>query len=520
MSLESQNVDEQVFKQNIETEKKIEEIIGKLEDVYIHQSLWQDGKEFLYSIQDKMIRQDSRILNIEARLLIQEDPVESERLMQSIFLKNPFFFQNTFEYLTFLLDSSQAKSNLVMKKLQNLFLTIQEETMISDAYYLACKSLTLKSKKNMNISRRILEEAIQKAKKPYQKADIYAQLGNTFLDLEDFENAIKCYSQGLQIQPKNDECLNNISYCYLEMNELQKAIQFGEQALLNYPNNSTVLGNLAYVYEELSQLDKAESAYLTLLQNKSINSVQYSNYAQFLFYYRFEDPQKRLQIIENLTKGFLLDPTRQNPIFSTFYDLLKKTDQFAKIIYSYQPIMYYINFIETVRLTAPHLLLRMIVKVFFNLSYICSSDEDEEYYDYSDQSEDSQEDLTIQNENQSVQIQNPNFNNQRQQDEFIFEQKQQCLNSVSLQNINQNQSKQKEEDESDIIQSLQPYQDITFKQQITTHQKVQIYKLMHDLIKIKINENQIVYSLIAYNKFISQNLHFKNNIQFWDLYFD
>ncbi|EWS71528.1 zinc carboxypeptidase family protein (macronuclear) [Tetrahymena thermophila SB210] len=518
MSLENQNGDQKFLEQNIQTEKKILQIIDELEDVYIHQSLWLQGKEFLYSIQDKDIRQDSRILNIEARLLIQEDPVESERLMQSIFLKDPLYFKNTFEYLTFLVDSSQAKSNLVLKKLQNLLFNFQDERL-NDAYYLACKSLTLKSKKNMNISRQILKEAIQKAKKPYQKADMYAQLGNTFLDLEDFENAILCYTQGLQIQPQNDECLNNISYCYLEMNELQKAIQFGELALQNYPNNSTVLGNLAYVYEELNQLDKAENAYLTLLQNKSINSVQYSNYSQFLFYFRFKDPQNRIQILENLTKGFLLDPNRQNPIFSTFYELLKKTDQFAKVIYSYQPIMYYINFIETVRLIAPHLLLRMIVKIFLNLQFICSSEADEEYQDFSDQSQDSQEELENQNENQSAQIQNPIIGSERQQEEIKSEQQSQCLTSICLQNITQNQNEEKD-DELETIQSLQPYSDSTFKQEISTLQKVQIYKLMHDLIKVKIKENQIVNSLIVYNKFISQNLHFKNNIQFWDLYFD
>ncbi|KAL4471141.1 hypothetical protein ABPG72_019083 [Tetrahymena utriculariae] len=519
-SLENCNGDQKTFEQNIEIEKKIQQIVEEIEDVFIHQSLWIQGKEFLYSIQDINIRQDSRILNLEARLLVQEDPVESERLMQSIFLKNPLYFKNTFEYLTFLVDSYQAKSNLVMKKLQNLFLTFQEES-VNDAYYLACKSLTLKSKKNMNISRQILEEAIQMAKKPYQKADMYAQLGNTFLDLEDFENAIQCYTQGLEIQPKSDECLNNISYCYLEMNEQQKAIQFGELALQNYPNNSSVLGNLAYIYEELNQLDKAENAYLALLQNKSINSVQYSNYAQFLFFFRFEDPQKRIQIIENLTKGFLLDPTRQNPVFQTFYEMLQKTDQFAKIMYSYKPITYYITFIEAVRLVSPHLLLRMIVKIFLTLQYICSSDVDEGYLDYLDKSEDLQEELEIQqNENQLAQIQNPSNRNQRQQEDIKSEHQQLCMKSVSLQNIYQNQNQQVDTNEFKITQPLQPYSDITFKQQITTHQKVQIYKLMHDLIKIKIQENQMVNSLIAYNKFVSQSLHFKNDIQFWDLYFD
>lgn len=102
---------------------------------------------------------------------------------------------------------------------------------------------------------------------------MYSQLGNTYLEVDDFKNAIKYYNEGIKIQPKNDECLNNISFCYLEMHELEKSIEYGERALLNYPFNSTVLCNLAIVYEEMGDIDKAEEAYIKLFKNKSIGSV-------------------------------------------------------------------------------------------------------------------------------------------------------------------------------------------------------------------------------------------------------
>ncbi|EAR84122.2 tetratricopeptide repeat protein (macronuclear) [Tetrahymena thermophila SB210] len=485
-----------------EIEERIKKIVDEFEDNFIFDSQYVQANEFLNQITDKTIREDIRILSIEARVLIYDDPLKSEQIYQALFEKHPTYFKNTFEYLTLLFDCYEGKAQEVKKKVLQIVQNYQGNQE-NDAYFLACKSVAMKSKKNMELSRKLMKQAIEKANKAYQISDMYAQLGNTYLELEQYQKAIKYYLEGLKIQPKNDECLNNISFCYLEMHELEKSIQFGELALLNYPYNSTVLCNLAIVYEELDDIDKAEQAYLALFQNKTSGCVQHANYMQFLYEHRFNDPNKRLLIIEHLKKGFIYEPTAQNSIFEPFYVFLKETEKFGKALYSYKIIVCFMDFLETIRQQAPNLLENIALKVNKIIQSLQQIEIDEEFEDISDDEYEYEDGYEVEEDYSSNQVQVQDSQDNQEVDQ------QQNLNIKTDGQFLEN-----------LILGNQIYQDPTLVKPISTHQQIAIYKLIYDMILLKSRENSILYSLIIYNRHISENLHFQSNIQFWDLYFD
>ncbi|KAL4506548.1 hypothetical protein ABPG72_000119 [Tetrahymena utriculariae] len=511
------NSNSQIYQNDPEIEDRIKKLIDEFEDNYIYDSLYFQAKYFLNQITDKAIREDIRILSMEARVLIYDDPLRSEQIYQSLFEKYPNYFKNTFEYLTLLFDCYEGKAQEVQKKVLSIVQNYQGSEE-NNAYFLACKSVAIKSKKKMELSRKLMKQAIEKANKAYQKSDMYAQLGNTYLEVEQYQKAIKYYLEGLKIQPKNDECLNNISFCYLEMHELQKSIQFGELALLNYPYNSTVLCNLAIVYEELNDMDKAEKAYVALFQNKTSGCVQHANYTQFLFEHRFDDPNKRLLIIEHLKKGFVYEPTKQNSIFEPFYLFLKETDKFGKAFYSYEVIVYFMDFLETIRQEAPQLLENISLKVKKILQSLQQFEIDEEFEDASDDDEEDENDNDIVEEGQSdnlVQIQDKEDNlKDTQKQQGIIANQQTQLATYTVEYLSH------EKIFENLIQGNQIYHDPTLKKLISTHQQVAIYQIIYDMIILKSRENSTLLSLIIYNRYISENLHYKGNLQFWDLYFD
>ncbi|KAL4442202.1 hypothetical protein ABPG74_009220 [Tetrahymena malaccensis] len=499
------------FQTDPQVEDKIKKLIDEFEDNYIYDSLYIQAKEFLDQITDQSIREDVRILCIEARVLIYDDPLRSEQIYQGLFEKYPTYFKNTFEYLTLLFDCYEEKAQVVQKKVLQIIQNYQGSEE-NDAYFIACKSVAFKQKKNMELSRKLMKQAIEKANKAYLKSDLYAQLGNTYLEVEQYQKAIKYYLEGLKIQPKNDECLNNISFCYLEMHELQKSIQFGELALLNYPYNSTVLCNLAIVYEELEDIEKAEKAYLALFQNKTSGCVQHANYAQFLFEHRLDDPIKRLLIIEHLKKGFLYDPTKYSSVLEPFYIFLKSSNIFGKILYSYDMIVSFMDFLETIRQKAPILLENITLKVQKILQSLKQIEIDEEFEDVSDddiEEEEYEDNNSIQEEQNNNEVQSDTQNQQG-----LIPNQQIDFSTNTVQNVHYVQTFK------NIIKGDQIYQDPTLKKDISTIQQVAIYQLIYDMILLTSRTNQILYSLIIYNRYISENLHYKSNIQFWDLYFD
>ncbi|CAF0774976.1 unnamed protein product [Adineta steineri] len=108
-----------------------------------------------------------------------------------------------------------------------------------------------------------------------EKAMCYFYLGLVHYNQGDYEKAICCYEQGLEIQqktlpsnhPRLADSYNNISNVYTQRGEYSKSLSFHEKALeirqttlpSNHPNLATSYSNIGYVYTELGEYSKALS---------------------------------------------------------------------------------------------------------------------------------------------------------------------------------------------------------------------------------------------------------------------
>lgn len=68
-------------------------------------------------------------------------------------------------------------------------------------------------------------------------SNTWASKGNTLLGLQRYEEAIECYDNALKIDDTNHIILNNKGVAYMELDDFQSAIECFTKVLVMYPNN-------------------------------------------------------------------------------------------------------------------------------------------------------------------------------------------------------------------------------------------------------------------------------------------
>ena len=95
------------------------------------------------------------------------------------------------------------------------------------------------------------------AKCPIDDAEIYYNIGNRLLDLNEYESAIHCFEKSLKLKPAVPDVLINLANSYLNQNEFESAVNYYKQAISTTPNNVIALGNLGVAYKNIGQIELA-----------------------------------------------------------------------------------------------------------------------------------------------------------------------------------------------------------------------------------------------------------------------
>jgi len=85
------------------------------------------------------------------------------------------------------------------------------------------------------------------------------QKGNDFLDREDYDAAIACYTEAIRLDPNYALVYNNRGWAYSWKGEDDKAIKDLTEAIRLKPDFADAYGNRGMVYERKGDLDKAKS---------------------------------------------------------------------------------------------------------------------------------------------------------------------------------------------------------------------------------------------------------------------
>ncbi|KAL4477984.1 hypothetical protein ABPG72_013392 [Tetrahymena utriculariae] len=304
-----------------------------------------------------------------------------------------------------------------------------------DAYFVVLKFLLLdlSNQKQKELSKHLISQALAKQ---YSKARKYL-------------------FKALSIQPQNNQVYLDLSAINLKENNLWESKYYIDKILLDEPFSQPGLDTLSYIYEQQNDIEKAELAFITMFQNNLNIFLQYhANYAQLLYKYRFNDPNKRLQVLENLINGFIQNSIESNPNIYVFNQILKDIENLAKAMYQYKFIIYLMEFLDTIRSMNPQLLQKLgiqILKIFQELQYL---EIDEEFEDVSD-------DGFADNDNGEDEKQNVS-------DQYIYKNIEMFKNSkVSSSSIQSNDMQNLK-----IFEDNKIYQDPNLVKPISIHQKL------------------------------------------------
>jgi tetratricopeptide (TPR) repeat protein len=88
-------------------------------------------------------------------------------------------------------------------------------------------------------------------------AQSLVQIGNAYLNEENYENAEQVYNQALSITPNQAEAWSSLGFIYARTERVQEAIQANQRVLEIRPNDYSSLKNLALLYQQVGELAQA-----------------------------------------------------------------------------------------------------------------------------------------------------------------------------------------------------------------------------------------------------------------------
>lgn len=105
-----------------------------------------------------------------------------------------------------------------------------------------------------------LDEALQKydeAKDDISKIDATASVGFRYMNLGDYDNAIKFYKEVVKLDYANFPALNNLAVMYEEIGEIDKAIEYQGELYNYYTDNAEVNSDFIRLLVANKQFEEA-----------------------------------------------------------------------------------------------------------------------------------------------------------------------------------------------------------------------------------------------------------------------
>ena len=102
----------------------------------------------------------------------------------------------------------------------------------------------------------------------------FYNMGNTYLELEDFENAKPFFIKTLEMEPKHEMALANLGETYRKLGKIEKSLSCHNKAIKINPENPKNYYNIAITFWEAERTKEAEENYrkAILLDPKHIGS--------------------------------------------------------------------------------------------------------------------------------------------------------------------------------------------------------------------------------------------------------
>lgn len=239
--------------------------------------------------------------------------------------------------------------------------TIQTDPENPDLYINVIKSLTEAiSKDKTNVSYLKARDEVFGdfrilARVNKESEVFYANLGDVYQELKDYQSAKAAYEMALDINPNYINALNNLGNTYVQMGQLKGAILLFEKVLGISPKDFFAHLNLGVVYSRLENYSKAIEFYEKAIR---INPKDAQAYFQLGFIYELKgQPQKA---VENYQKTVQLKPDDEEAYYN-LGNVYARLNQNDKAIDSY---------LKTVDINPGH------VNAFVNLSILYSREKD------------------------------------------------------------------------------------------------------------------------------------------------
>lgn len=106
-------------------------------------------------------------------------------------------------------------------------------------------------------------------------ANMYANIGNIFMDMGHYEEAIEEYKKALQYCPQFSDIRTKLGIAYRNLGHFEEAIREFEEAKRYKPNYIPAMLNLGIIYFSLNEFEKAANEWKSVLnidpQNKLAN---------------------------------------------------------------------------------------------------------------------------------------------------------------------------------------------------------------------------------------------------------
>nr|WP_245405068.1 tetratricopeptide repeat protein [Algoriphagus sp. AGSA1] len=123
-------------------------------------------------------------------------------------------------------------------------------------------------------------------KNPQLDQVAFGALGNSLYNLGEKEEAFKNYDKALEINPNDEQVLNNYSYFLsLEKQDLEKAKSMSDKVVKRFPDNGTFLDTHAWVLFQLEDYEGAKKFMdLALKHEAAPSAVMLEHYGDILFH--------------------------------------------------------------------------------------------------------------------------------------------------------------------------------------------------------------------------------------------
>ena len=127
-------------------------------------------------------------------------------------------------------------------------------------------NLTPEQRGDLFMVRKMYREAVEVFRQAPESPAIWNKMGIAYHQMQQLDDARKCYLKAVRLDPKFADGLNNVGTVYYAKKSYRRAIGYYERALKLTPNSATMYSNLGTAYFARKQYKQASEFYQKALE--------------------------------------------------------------------------------------------------------------------------------------------------------------------------------------------------------------------------------------------------------------